>query len=476
MRLFLLGRLERVNIMSILRRILFTGIGLLFYINVFGADVPAKSEGELLFYFDTASFRAKENKTLQEFYYQIPLTEVSFQKKNGFWSDTLQVAFEILNSDGKNLLRDQWILPIQAKDQNAIEGRFFPDYFDLTINPGSYQAILRIAERTSGKNGTAAIPLQVKSFQTNDLILSEIQFSSYIEQTDSSNGKMVKNSLLVQPNPNRVYGKTLLLLYFYIEYYNMSPAAEIGTYDVEYSILDLDSGVVKQLPKKTKSKTNTFGLEASAINVASLKNSGYFLKISIKDNDTGDMTQTIRGFWNITPERMNLSKSPKVENNVYQTLSKMTDAEIDVHFRQLKYIMVPDQIKLYQSLPPNARMRFLINFWVSLDQNPKTDENEFWDEFQKRVAYANERYSGGFREGWLTDCGRIIIKYGIPNEIQKETMRTQGKPYEEWFYNIEGGMRFIFLQEEGFGHLRLIYSSDAREFTDPNWELLLNQG
>ena len=55
-------------------------------------------------------------------------------------------------------------------------------------------------------------------------------------------------------------------------------------------------------------------------------------------------------------------------------------------------------------------------FWYRRDPTPDTVENEFREEYFRRVMYANERF-GGRIPGWKTDRGRIYIVYGPPDEI-----------------------------------------------------------
>ena len=48
--------------------------------------------------------------------------------------------------------------------------------------------------------------------------------------------------------------------------------------------------------------------------------------------------------------------------------------------------------------------------------NPESPENEFKEEYYRRIAYANEQYASGI-PGWKTDRGRVYIMYGPPDDI-----------------------------------------------------------
>jgi hypothetical protein len=43
------------------------------------------------------------------------------------------------------------------------------------------------------------------------------------------------------------------------------------------------------------------------------------------------------------------------------------------------------------------------------------------------------------------------------------------RPYEIWFYNIGSGYVYLFADESGFGHYRLLYTTDPSMVTLPDW-------
>jgi len=97
------------------------------------------------------------------------------------------------------------------------------------------------------------------------------------------------------------------------------------------------------------------------------------------------------------------------------------------------------------------RERYTEIFWQNRDPTPDTIENEYRDEYYRRVAYANERFSSGV-PGSKTDRGRIYILHGPPDEIEShpsggtyERPLQQGGgttttfPFETWRYRyLEG--------------------------------------
>jgi GWxTD domain-containing protein len=435
-------------------------------------DSPLKSSGDVVFYLDTASFRARGGQTYQEFYYQLPLSLLTFSQNPSGYQDTLAVAITIFDTLGQSRIHDDWQAPFQVQNQQELAGQFWPDQFELVMQAGLYRLVMEIKELSSQKKGAAELWFTARDFSAASLQLSDIQFASQIS-VDSSQQKMTKNNLKVIPNPNRIFGKTLPLLYFYLEIYNLTYQQNDAHYRVDYAIFDQNDGLVKQFPAATKLKKGPICLEASALPLAGLKEGNHFFKVTITDLTTGVSQARRQQFWHKIYKSEMAIEVP--ENNVSRYLNTMTETGLDLHFTILKYFMAPTQADIYKSLSPQAQRAYLINFWQILDPVPTSPENEFLDEFQQRLQHANRYYTSGFKDGWRTDRGRIIMKFGIPDEITREEAPGSTRPFQDWFYNTKGGHHFIFLDEDGFGHYRLIFSTEETEFTDPNWRLLLSR-
>jgi GWxTD domain-containing protein len=103
------------------------------------------------------------------------------------------------------------------------------------------------------------------------------------------------------------------------------------------------------------------------------------------------------------------------------------------------------------------REQFIVQFWLRRDPTPGTSENEFRDEYYRRIALANRRFATRTSTpGWRTDRGRFLIRNGEPDEIEshpegRQYRRRDGTiavlPYEVWGYRfIEGVGRSVVLE------------------------------
>lgn len=119
---------------------------------------------------------------------------------------------------------------------------------------------------------------------------------------------------------------------------------------------------------------------------------------------------------------------------------------------EVPYIITDEERNAFKKFTTDdEREQFIEAFWERRNPNPGNPENEFKEEYYRRIAYTNEHFASGI-PGWRTDRGRIYIMYGPPNEIDNHDSggtyqrpseegggETSTFPFEDWTYNyIEG--------------------------------------
>ena len=120
---------------------------------------------------------------------------------------------------------------------------------------------------------------------------------------------------------------------------------------------------------------------------------------------------------------------------------------------EVPYIITDTERAAFKKLSTDdEREAFIENFWERRNPNPGSPENEFKEEYYRRIAYANEHYASGI-PGWKTDRGRIYIMYGPADEIDShpsggsyERPQSEGGgetstyPFEDWRYRYIDGI------------------------------------
>ena len=120
---------------------------------------------------------------------------------------------------------------------------------------------------------------------------------------------------------------------------------------------------------------------------------------------------------------------------------------------EVPYIITPEERSAFKKLSTDdEREQFIEQFWERRNPNPGSPENEFKEEYYRRIAYANEHYASGI-PGWRTDRGRIYIMYGPADEIDAHPSggsyqrtpeegggETSTYPFETWRYRYIDGI------------------------------------
>ncbi|MCB5224971.1 MAG: GWxTD domain-containing protein [Candidatus Cloacimonadaceae bacterium] len=123
--------------------------------------------------------------------------------------------------------------------------------------------------------------------------------------------------------------------------------------------------------------------------------------------------------------------------------------------QQLRYIANQNEYKSLRSIPESQIPDAIEKFWQVRDPSPGTLRNEAREAFYQRVITADENFTIHKRlKGWKSDRGRIYIKYGEPSEILSESQPLGRDPYIIWSY-YQQNLEFIFTDSGGFGLYQL---------------------
>jgi GWxTD domain-containing protein len=120
---------------------------------------------------------------------------------------------------------------------------------------------------------------------------------------------------------------------------------------------------------------------------------------------------------------------------------------------EVRYIISSKERKIFKNTPAEERARFVEEFWKVRDPDPTTEENEFRDEYYRRIDVANHLFREG-SAGWLSDRGRILILLGEPErrDTYPSGYSFYEPPVEIWYY---GNFPIIFVDYEREGFYKL---------------------
>jgi GWxTD domain-containing protein len=137
------------------------------------------------------------------------------------------------------------------------------------------------------------------------------------------------------------------------------------------------------------------------------------------------------------------------------------------------WLETKEQRELFVGLNEAGRREFLARYFGP--NGPTGDANNRLDMFLERAKRVNERYAervgNATVPGWKTDRGRIYMLRGEPqNQLKRPFAAGDAPPYEIWSYNLGQVYVYLFADDSKFGNYRLLFSTDPREVTMPNWQ------
>ncbi len=311
----------------------------------------------------------------------------------------------------------------EFKSTNSRESQFIMKT-TLLVPPGEYILLARSTDLNTNESLQRKVKLNLLEYKDVTLKLGGIIFLQDVLM-DSTN--QIKE---IQP----IFGNNFTLRkgYFYVNYdlYCKDIPAEVSfLYEIEDEDeeVEWDTTVVKQIDKHVTS-------QIFKLNKSKLKRNRYKLYVVAKTGEfSTEISKGFSFFWSEVP---------------------FTEEDIDKALREMIYILDTDTLEKYLEASLPEKQTFFKRFWAARDPDPSTAVNELKNEYFRRVNFANRNFSAMGVEGWLTDRGRILIKFGYPDDIERHPFDMDSKPYEVWrYYNLR--KVFLFVDRTGFGDYRL---------------------
>ncbi len=392
----------------------------------------------------------------------VPRNSFTFiQEAEGYKADVMfQVA--LIQGDAVPYGPDRWIRTYRVADQTqAANSARIPDISSFQVLPGEYTLRVDILDINSNRKQQIEESLDLKLFEAERLDLSEITIASVIKQVETE-GVFTKYGYDVVPNADRTFGSDAPMLYYFFEIYNLSGK---GYYILATEVRSLTGKTIQDFDRKSKKMPGTSAVEWGGFSTSGLRAGIYDLYIKVKDQNTGSSSEQTKKFY------IYREGGQKTSQTTVSSYIGLGEDQLDEIYELVSLIMTADEQRLFERSDVEGKRRVLDTFWDRRDPDPGSVGNEFKDEFYQRVQIANRDFSSRTSKGWETDRGRILIKYGTPNNIDQVASSLNEKPFETWFYyEIEGGVEFVFVDKSGFGDFELVHSTARNEIYDIEWQ------
>src|ERR1051326_6256881 len=170
-------------------------------------------------------------------------------------------------------------------------------------------------------------------------------------------------------------------------------------------------------------------------------------------------------FLHASPKKDTAEKLDKQEKKRQKAIQKELESPYKKWLdEEVPYIITSEERSAFKKLGTDEeRENFIESFWERRNPNPGSPENEFKEEYYRRIAYANEHFASGL-PGWKTDRGRIYIMWGPADEIESH---PSGGTYERPPQEGGGEPSTYPFETWRYRYLEGIGTNVILEFVDP---------
>jgi GWxTD domain-containing protein len=436
--------------------------------------------------FDYGTFAYDGQETLVDLFLAFEASSLAFQPhaEGGFVADVpiyLRIAPASVVVPGalepESVWADSSALRFGIGDTLTIaQGQQFVHLQRAAVPPGEYAVELTIPAEGDRPEVRVVSEVRVPTYPAERVGVSDLLLASRIATGAAPDDPFYRNGLSVQPNAAALFGEGMSTLYFYAEAYNTTGAAAGDQYRSAVFVTQANkTAPVEGLEKHLTRAARPVDVLVGTFDLASLPTGSYFLRLHVLDPDGAVLAERSRKFFHYNPSVEAATPQPVAEQTFEASrFAQMSDEEVGVMLEQLDVVLTESERRRARSLTDvDAQRRFLRDAWALRDPNPNTSANEFLDEFYTRVELADSRFTNSRTEGWRSDRGRVLLRYGLPPETEQNLFDRGIEPHEIWTYNNipgEGQAVFVFADERGFGDFRLIHSTVRGERNNPNWQ------
>lgn len=320
---------------------------------------------------------------------------------------------------------------------------------------------------------------------TSDLFVSNIQLIDFVVPTQTEN-RFSKGGYDILPYHGNYYASDQGKLMFYAEIINANKTLnEGGKYLMNCYLENSITGIqLENFLVRKRMKAEKFTVVLSEFSIVGLGPGSYNFVVEVRDSlnslKTKNSIPIIREnlYVAITEDAF---KTINIDKTWADYLPKDSLAE---YVHSLRPICEGNEYQFVKNIlkenDPNTMRRFLYAFWTNRYPDEPAFPYKSYSEFKSYnnlVYYVNQSYSTKINKGYLTERGRVFLRYGAPNSISSRYFEPSTYPYEIWYYyklNAQAQVKFVFYTDDlSGGDFRLLHSDLRGEIQNRQWDRML---
>jgi len=378
------------------------------------------SQGTIRFYLQKVILTDSLGHSVLEYSYSLAMDQLQFISQGQSYKAGYTMTVIVYDRDGHQMAGDSWERTISIKEYQQLQkgDSILADTMLLSLPPGEYKARIACQDGNSDRLGWFDDVVSIPPASQHRSVGGARFERDY-------NGEVI-------PWPSRIYGNAAGPIVFHMAL----PFQSRDSLSLKTSLSDL------RTQKTVWERNRPIGFDKELrelIPTDSLPDGNYMVNIALKG----------RGYDTLWQEQYRV---------VVQNPEMLTKDDFEEKIAQVEYIARKTEFDSLQKAEIGQRETLWKQFWKSRDPTPNTEKNEYRDSYYEKINYANNNFGASLRPGWKTDMGRVYIKYGQPDEIEKHPFDIDSQPYEIWYY-YQVGLKIIFLDRHGFGDYRIVYAN-----------------
>ena len=435
--------------------------------------------------FSYSSFFAPEKGPYIETYLTIDGFSTYYQSvSSGIFRSSVEATLLFRQGDSvKYFDKFNLLGPETADTVNGVND--FTDLHRVSLPNGNYQMELIIRDKNSPINKPYTVKQDVIiAYYPNVISISDIELVNSYKPANQE-GPLVKNGFEIVPYVDNFYGQDRNVLQFYAEYYHTKAVLGSADFLISYQVVSYESHkIIENNSNFSRQSPKEVGILLSEFDIKDLPSGNYNLVINIRDKENNLLAMKECFFQRSKPlvvaidaGEMNYLKLDV--SNTFASGIAVRDTLAE-YIRCLWPISSPNEntfaINQLEMADIKLMQQFFYDFWQR--RNPSNPELA-WMNYKAEVDKVNLNYTVGRKKGYMTERGRVYLKYGAPNQISKAYNEPSTYPYEIWQYytlSNQSNRKFVFYCPEIGGNDFSLLHSDARgEIFESQWMVILKR-
>ncbi|HEX6560129.1 MAG TPA: GWxTD domain-containing protein [Longimicrobiales bacterium] len=391
------------------------------------------------------------------------------------------VDLTITDADGKQLHHESWVdtIPPTMLEMARVRGDLeMSSPVRVNVRTGNYTVAVKVQRGDMVDSAGTTVAAFASAPVVSDVIVSSgmraVRDSDVVSAAESRMGRfaMVRTARpTLQP--------TEPTLWYYLEAYAPEGTRD-GVAQLEFSVARASGGDPLLRTTRTLQLGEHGGADAARLPLQGLPPGEYVLRVKAsRGGVTEERTApfAMAGL-EVAPTVAPVAAGGGKEDALYQMYfgpGGKYQGSIDQLIEALSVVSLAEKVpESTMALDAAAKARFLARYFARIpDQVPATPEHELLEEYAKRAQYAAREFSerDTKRSGLRTDRGRIYMKYGAPDIRQLVAVGSASRgAVDVWRYSKQRGLKYAFMDETGFQHFNLLYTTDPAAQSVPDWQ------